>query len=354
MALHGEWTVRNRGLLEGPEDADFHRGVLGRPTPCPPSPASRCAAAASDAARPARLGHGRTPSGPRACRPLLGRPLVAEIEHAWLTDRPEFGRGRRSRPRAVTEKAGRERDRGELLRWLRRTGKPVEVFAGCPEEYAAGLRGIGRPPRRPGSRSGSVRAGTRTRRSAEVPPQRWRRLTVFDGLGAGRPRRGHGGGCGKLGEPRGAARSETSDPQQPGRAHRPAGGDPRRCWGDGSDERRDRGPARRSRYAPSTITCLPCCRSWVSPPASRPRRPLRPSPPPAEPTDTSGRAGGAVPGIRTTSMWLIPSQAGANPADDRCFPATTNNRSACSRNARWTPGLFARRTWLSTRSTARS
>ena len=33
------------------------------------------------------------------------------------------------------------RHRGELLRYLRRLGDPAEPFPGCPEGYAAGLRG---------------------------------------------------------------------------------------------------------------------------------------------------------------------------------------------------------------------
>ena len=40
-----------------------------------------------------------------------------------------------------TADAGAERRRGELRRWPRRLGEPVEAFPGCPDELAAGIRG---------------------------------------------------------------------------------------------------------------------------------------------------------------------------------------------------------------------
>ena len=66
---------------------------------------------------------------------------LAHIEHAWLTGRPELA-GRY--PELLTERTdrpGTERHRGELLRYLRRLGHPAEPFPGCPQRYAAGLRG---------------------------------------------------------------------------------------------------------------------------------------------------------------------------------------------------------------------
>jgi DNA-binding CsgD family transcriptional regulator len=43
--------------------------------------------------------------------------------------------------RERTRQRGRERDRGELLRYLARLGEPVRDFPGCPPEFALGLRG---------------------------------------------------------------------------------------------------------------------------------------------------------------------------------------------------------------------
>ena len=40
-----------------------------------------------------------------------------------------------------TQRPGVDRFRGELQRYLRRLGRPAEAFPGCPEEFAAGLRG---------------------------------------------------------------------------------------------------------------------------------------------------------------------------------------------------------------------
>jgi DNA-binding CsgD family transcriptional regulator len=58
----------------------------------------------------------------------------------WLTRNPVAATHAREL-QARTEGPGRELERGELLRWLRRVGDAVEPFPGCPEEYAAGLRG---------------------------------------------------------------------------------------------------------------------------------------------------------------------------------------------------------------------
>ncbi|MGH9252237.1 MAG: helix-turn-helix domain-containing protein, partial [Acidimicrobiales bacterium] len=66
---------------------------------------------------------------------------LARIEWAWLT-----GDVARAQPQIDvlldrTAQAGGFRCRGELLRYLARAGVPVVPFTGCPEEWAAGLRG---------------------------------------------------------------------------------------------------------------------------------------------------------------------------------------------------------------------
>jgi DNA-binding CsgD family transcriptional regulator len=65
---------------------------------------------------------------------------ATELEHAWLTQRPAHTHVI-AELLARTEQAGRERDRGVLLRSLRRAGEPVQSFPGCPPELAAGIDG---------------------------------------------------------------------------------------------------------------------------------------------------------------------------------------------------------------------
>ena len=67
--------------------------------------------------------------------------LLAEIEQAWLLDRPAAARAAVATLDERTADAGAERRRGELRRWPRRLGEPVEAFPGCPDELAAGIRG---------------------------------------------------------------------------------------------------------------------------------------------------------------------------------------------------------------------
>jgi DNA-binding CsgD family transcriptional regulator/tetratricopeptide (TPR) repeat protein len=66
---------------------------------------------------------------------------LARIEWAWLT-----GDVARAQPQIDvlldrTAVAAGFRWRGQLLRYLSRAGRPAEPFAGCPEEWASGLRG---------------------------------------------------------------------------------------------------------------------------------------------------------------------------------------------------------------------
>jgi DNA-binding CsgD family transcriptional regulator len=65
---------------------------------------------------------------------------VAAAELGWLTGDPGLG----ERARGLLPDLhgpGRERDRAVLLAALHRLGDPVGAFPGCPEEYAAALRG---------------------------------------------------------------------------------------------------------------------------------------------------------------------------------------------------------------------
>ncbi|MGH8869673.1 MAG: ATP-binding protein [Actinomycetes bacterium] len=66
---------------------------------------------------------------------------IARLEWAWLTGQPEVAQPQVDVLLTRTAVRGAERYRGELLRYLARTGREVGPFAGCPEEYAAGLAG---------------------------------------------------------------------------------------------------------------------------------------------------------------------------------------------------------------------
>jgi len=66
---------------------------------------------------------------------------LAVIERAWLAERPELAGDHPRRLVASTDRPGLEWQRGELLRYLARLGHDVAPFPGCPEPFAAGLRG---------------------------------------------------------------------------------------------------------------------------------------------------------------------------------------------------------------------
>jgi DNA-binding CsgD family transcriptional regulator len=66
---------------------------------------------------------------------------LARIEWAWLTGDVARAQSQIDVLLDRTVVAGGFRCRGELLRYLDRAGVPGEPFPGCPEEWAAGLRG---------------------------------------------------------------------------------------------------------------------------------------------------------------------------------------------------------------------
>ena len=136
LGLLGDWDAAERGLREVLGDPD-DPGVLDRHAlPTLARLAVRRGRDDAEAAVAAARSNAK-----RADSLLALVPTAAtEAEHAWLTGRPATGLlSTALLPRV--EPVGRERDRGELLRYLRRLGEPVEAFPGCPEEYAAGLRG---------------------------------------------------------------------------------------------------------------------------------------------------------------------------------------------------------------------
>lgn len=66
---------------------------------------------------------------------------LAVIEHAWLHDQPELVGDWPDLLLRRTDRPGLDVQRGELLRYLARLGRPVDPGPGCPPAYAAGIRG---------------------------------------------------------------------------------------------------------------------------------------------------------------------------------------------------------------------
>ena len=109
---------------------------------------------------------------------------LAHIEQAWLTGRPELA-GRY--PELLTERTdrpGTQWVRGELFRHLRRLGRPVEPFEGCPEGFAAGIRGNWRAAAQEWERRGDPyeRALELAESGESVPTLE--ALAIFERLGA--------------------------------------------------------------------------------------------------------------------------------------------------------------------------
>jgi len=83
---------------------------------------------------------------------------------------------------ARLHRPGVARYRGELLRYLRRLGRPVEPFPGCPEEFAAGLRGDWRAA---AAATADPYAGALELAELSDPDTVLAALATLDGLGAG-------------------------------------------------------------------------------------------------------------------------------------------------------------------------
>jgi DNA-binding CsgD family transcriptional regulator len=108
---------------------------------------------------------------------------VALAERGWLTGAPADGELARSLlPRL--ELRGRERERGEVLRWLRRLGDPGQPFPGCPEEFAAGLRGDWRAAANAWAAIGAPYERALELVESGVVEPMLEGLAVLDGLGA--------------------------------------------------------------------------------------------------------------------------------------------------------------------------
>jgi DNA-binding CsgD family transcriptional regulator/tetratricopeptide (TPR) repeat protein len=110
---------------------------------------------------------------------------LAHIEHAWLT-----GDHDRAGPYPAlllerTDRPGMGVQRGELLVYLRRLGYPADPFPGCPEPYAATLRGDWRSAADAWRSAGDpYEHALALAESGQVDPA-LEALTVLDGLDAG-------------------------------------------------------------------------------------------------------------------------------------------------------------------------
>ena len=143
-----------------------------------------------------------------ACRtdilPVLVPAGIALLERAWLAGDPASERSRVELLLARTDRPGAQRYRGELLRYARRCGWPVEEFAGCRSEHLLGLRGDwGRRGGGPGS---DPTSGRGARESGLAEPTWALAARRPGGRAGGTPRPGRLGTSAWPGSPAGRAR----------------------------------------------------------------------------------------------------------------------------------------------------
>ncbi|MGQ0719834.1 MAG: ATP-binding protein [Pseudonocardiales bacterium] len=125
-----------------------------------------------------------------AQRSLLGlaHAGIALVEWAWLTGRTERAGAVRDVLLARTQRPGAGALRGELLRYLARAGlvstDSSTDFAGCPEAYAAGLRGDWRVAASEWERIGDPYERALELAESGEPQPTLEALRVLDGLNA--------------------------------------------------------------------------------------------------------------------------------------------------------------------------
>jgi DNA-binding CsgD family transcriptional regulator len=178
-ALRGDWAGGEAGLRALLDDADNH-GMLARHAL--PGLARIAVRRGAPDARELLAAAWENAEQAKSLQALVPTAAVA-AELGWLTGDPSLGRDALALlPR--TAQQGRERDRAELLRWLRRLGRPAETFDGCPEEFAADLRGDWRTAATAWERVGDpYERAVQLLDSGEIEPM-LEALAVFDGLGA--------------------------------------------------------------------------------------------------------------------------------------------------------------------------
>jgi DNA-binding CsgD family transcriptional regulator len=179
QALRGNWTAAEIGLrrLVG-EPSAASAGSLNYSLPHLPRLLVR--AGVTDAPEVLVRAREYAPPG----RDRLVPVLLAQTEQAWLAERPDDARDAIAALTASATGPGSERRRGELLRWRQRLGEEVAPSAGCPQEFAAGIRGDWRQAAAEWERIGApYERALELLDSNEVDPI-VEALGVFDELGA--------------------------------------------------------------------------------------------------------------------------------------------------------------------------
>ena len=139
-ALRGEWETAEAGLRAMLATGDDAGSGVGGARHSLPALARLLVRRGADDASPVlarAVAYARRADSNYELVPAL----LAEIEQAWLLDRPATACAAVATLTERTSAVGAERQRGELLRWQRRLGESVAVFPGCPNELAAGIRG---------------------------------------------------------------------------------------------------------------------------------------------------------------------------------------------------------------------
>ena len=298
LALRGDWEAAEAGLRALLGDAR-RPGVLARHAL--PGLARLAVRRGRDDARggcwPRRADERR--AGRQRLQALVPT-AAAELEHAWLTGGAAACGGRRC-SRRTEQRAAASATGASCCAGCAASASRPRPFAGCPEEFAAGLRGDWRAAAAAWERIGDpYERALELAESGEVEPHAGgaggvRRARCRAGGGADPAAAAGARGVG------GTARSAGRDPGQPGRTDRAAGGDPGPARATG-------GPTRRSprssccRYGRWTTTSRPCCRSSVWPPARR-RPPPRPTSRPDSPASEDRQPGAGRPEMGGRRRW---------------------------------------------------
>ncbi|WP_029137616.1 ATP-binding protein [Nakamurella lactea] len=114
----------------------------------------------------------------------LSVAAAARIENCWLTDDPVRLRAEANSALPIIARAGNRFGQAEVLRYLRRTGTPVEPFTGCPPPFAAGLRGDWAEAARLWALAGNPYEQALELSESPDPAVVFEALELFDRLGA--------------------------------------------------------------------------------------------------------------------------------------------------------------------------
>ncbi|GAA4802146.1 AAA family ATPase [Actinomycetospora chlora] len=139
LLRRGDWDAAEAGLtaMRGPEPGDDGLDRFALPD------LARLAVRRGDDGAAALLAAARASSARSRSSFTSTTTALAGLEHGWSLGGAVARRAIADATALLAEHRGpgRGQPRGEIARWLRRVGEPVAVPAGCPEEWAAGLRG---------------------------------------------------------------------------------------------------------------------------------------------------------------------------------------------------------------------